>query len=498
MKCPKCGYEIPEGHLLCEKCGSEIKIVPDFEIDVENSISETLSTIADDVSPEDKKKEPESTDSSNVLSKEEQIEEEFFKEPSFFKDKKPTKRGLAFLLLGGAAFFALVVFAVLFIYMNYSVNYQIRKADSLVASGRYDKAIAHIEKGIAINSKNTDLYISKANILFAKGDADGALDIVEDYINNKNVDSETLSDFYGLYIEIFEKEQNYDQINKKLLECPDESIKERYASYMAAAPEFSIPTGSYEGGTSLEINTVSEGTVYYTTDGSVPSKEHGSIYNEPIILEKGEYDVKAVFVNGYGVISDVSGSYYLIDLTAPSEPIVNPESGTYNSSFTISAFSGNVTDSIYYTLDGTDPDEENGILYTDPIKAPLGQSNMCFVAISEDGVASEIVRRSYDFELKANMTGNEAYIYLLNDLYIKGKIADRAGKALNSDGTFSYVYDSMVEISGSGYYYILVEYFTDENNRKAMTGFMYAVDPYTGAAYYFLRDDKGNMSLLPV
>ena len=56
----------------------------------------------------------------------------------------------------------------------------------------------------------------------------------------------------------------------------------------------------------------------------------------------------------------------------------------------------------------------------------------------------------------------------------------------------------MVEISGSGYYYILVEYFTDENNRKAMTGFMYAVDPYTGAAYYFLRDDKGNMSLLPV
>ena len=57
MKCPKCGYEIPEGHLLCEKCGSEIKIVPDFEIDVENSISETLSTIADDVSPEEKKQE---------------------------------------------------------------------------------------------------------------------------------------------------------------------------------------------------------------------------------------------------------------------------------------------------------------------------------------------------------------------------------------------------------------------------------------------------------
>ena len=498
MKCPKCGYEIPEGHLLCEKCGSEIKIVPDFEIDVENSISETLSTIADDVSPEEKLKESTEPDDTGVLSLEEQIEEEFFKEPAFLKDKKFTKRGLAFIMLGGAAFFALVVFAVLFIYMNYSVDYQIRKADSLVASGQYDKAVSHIDKGIGLNAKNPDLYISKANILFAKGDVEGSLDIIEDYINNKNVDSETLSKFYGLYIEIYEKEQDYEQISKKLQECHDDNIRLQYSKYMASAPEFSIPTGSYTGGTILEINTVSEGTVYYTTDGSVPSKEHGIVYNAPIVLEKGEYDVKAVFVNRYGVISDIAGSYYLIDLTAPSEPIVNPESGAYTSPFTVSAFSGNVTDRIYYTLDGTDPDEETGILYTEPFKAPIGQTNMCFVSVSEDGIASEIVRRSYDFELKANMTANEAHIYLLNDLYVKGKIADRAGRATDSNGTYSYVYDSMVEISGNGYYYILVEYFTDENNHKAMTGFVYAVDPYTGEAYYFLRDENGNMSLLPI
>ena len=48
MKCPNCGCEIPDGYLYCEKCGSEIQMVPDFEPEIENSIIETLSTVAED------------------------------------------------------------------------------------------------------------------------------------------------------------------------------------------------------------------------------------------------------------------------------------------------------------------------------------------------------------------------------------------------------------------------------------------------------------------
>ncbi len=46
MKCPNCGEEMKEGHLICEACGNEIRIVPDFEPEIENSITEALSTIA--------------------------------------------------------------------------------------------------------------------------------------------------------------------------------------------------------------------------------------------------------------------------------------------------------------------------------------------------------------------------------------------------------------------------------------------------------------------
>ena len=52
MKCPNCGKDVPEGHLYCEDCGAEIKIVPEFDPEVENRISETLSDMADSINPD--------------------------------------------------------------------------------------------------------------------------------------------------------------------------------------------------------------------------------------------------------------------------------------------------------------------------------------------------------------------------------------------------------------------------------------------------------------
>ncbi len=46
MTCPKCGAKIEEGKLLCGRCGCEIKYVPDFDPELENSIRESMSGVA--------------------------------------------------------------------------------------------------------------------------------------------------------------------------------------------------------------------------------------------------------------------------------------------------------------------------------------------------------------------------------------------------------------------------------------------------------------------
>ena len=45
MKCSKCGCELTEGHLYCDKCGEEIRIVPDYEPEIEREMTETLATL---------------------------------------------------------------------------------------------------------------------------------------------------------------------------------------------------------------------------------------------------------------------------------------------------------------------------------------------------------------------------------------------------------------------------------------------------------------------
>ena len=49
MKCQKCGAEIPEGSLYCEKCGQDIHIVPDFKEFAEKKAEDTVKSMLSDL-----------------------------------------------------------------------------------------------------------------------------------------------------------------------------------------------------------------------------------------------------------------------------------------------------------------------------------------------------------------------------------------------------------------------------------------------------------------
>ena len=57
MQCPKCGEKLNKGRLYCENCGEEIRIVPDFEPEIESRIDIAMSEVAEAVEPEGSQQE---------------------------------------------------------------------------------------------------------------------------------------------------------------------------------------------------------------------------------------------------------------------------------------------------------------------------------------------------------------------------------------------------------------------------------------------------------
>ena len=68
MKCPNCGMELEEGKLLCESCGEEVKIVPDFDIELENELKESISSMLEDIAAQEQTKEAASRTSDDGFS----------------------------------------------------------------------------------------------------------------------------------------------------------------------------------------------------------------------------------------------------------------------------------------------------------------------------------------------------------------------------------------------------------------------------------------------
>ena len=204
----------------------------------------------------------------------------------------------------------------------------------------------------------------------------------------------------------------------------------------------------------------------------------------------------AVFVNDYGIKSNVARNWYMINLTVPEQPEVLLYSGTYNK-LTMIEVTLPENGTVYYTTDGSNPTSDS-LIYTGPIQMPLGKSNFKFVTISEEGVASEIVSRSFDFDLKTEVSVQQAIVNVISALYNRGVLKDLQGHSFEIAGRYIFEYDTIVEIPDLGYYYVLKEFEETASGNKIPTERLYAVEVYTGAPNRLTYDENGQMGLIPL
>ncbi|MCH5258301.1 MAG: chitobiase/beta-hexosaminidase C-terminal domain-containing protein [Lachnospiraceae bacterium] len=476
MKCPHCGNELKEGYLICEKCGEEIQIVPDFEPEIENSITETLSTLAALQEGEDtqaKSREDEETGKNDL------------QEPAVTaEDGRKIWVAVSLIVILIVALISYGAYA----YHVRTIDYRISKAREYAANGSYAEAIDCLEKAYEDYPDVAQILFLEADYYYLQQDNVLAVQVLYRIIERGDFSHEDLEEAYNKIITIYANQGLYGQINELLRNCPEIEIVNMFQSYLALEPEFSYVEGSYAEVIPLKLSSNTAGTIYYTMDGTKPTK-NSLIYTAPIFLESGEYTISAFFINDYGIESEIVSKTYIINLSVPSAPEIALYSGEYTEPMMI-AVEEIEGCKVYYTTDESDPTVDS-VPYTGPIPMPLGKTLFKFVNISDEGVSSEITTRTYVLTLRGAIPTSQAVSNLVTRLVETGYLEDAEGHNKRQSGTLSYRFSSVLRTNDGTDYYTINEYYDDGTGVQSRTDKVFLVNIYTGEAAQLGYDDDG-------
>lgn len=456
MICPECGREIPEGHLYCDVCGMEVRIVPDFEPEVENSITESLSGVVETLTDE----------------QEEEPEGEHEKQKNLFV----LSLGCIFVL----GLIILVAYFSVTVYFR-SAEYRMKTAMVQIEEGDYETALVSLQEALDAGGSFEEIKLEMAACYDALGEEQDYIGSLYELVSHEQVSREKLVQAYDKIIAFYAEKEQYEQVNTLLQNCPEASIQEKYSEYMANMPEFSYVEGAYNEVVPLKILSNTNGHIYFTMDGSNPDR-YSEEYISPIFLETGEYEITAVFINEYGIKSPYAKATYQIDVSMPFAPEVDAYSGDF---FTPQMIHVEAEEGcqIYYTMDGSEPDGLSTI-YNGFLPMPLGDSSFKFAAIDENGVSSEVTVRNYHLEPITDYTKEDAQSVILRYMLDTGRIVDLYGTVSAEDPRrMIYVFACCVNIENEGDFYIFSEYIENPDGSREKTGSYYAVGMYNLPLY---------------
>lgn len=477
MQCPNCSHEIEEGHLICEKCGYEVQIVPVFEPEIEPQIDNEL--ILDETGGSSGTGElpgtVEFTDTEDIF---DPGQTDQMLGVLRIRAGKKIIRNAMIVAVSLAVAAVIIIVSIVSARRAGSLEHQIDRAKDMASQGRYEDAIRSLENIYVSHPEESSLLLLEADYYQALMKNDQAKDTLMRLITRSGYSENDIFAAYDRLIAIYADEGDYSGINALLEDCDYPDVVMAYQNYTAMMPVFSSKPGEYAEALRLKINANTSGNIYYTLDGSVPN-ESSTRYDNPITLDHGEILVSAVFINQYGIVSDVATGLYVISNNIPVEPVVNVDSGEYHEPMLITATIPEGC-TVYYTTDRSRPTVDS-VKYTDPIPMPVKYSNFNFIAITEDGLESDVVVRSYSLSFPGGISYDSAINILKTRLIERGQIEDMEGHSDRAPGRFTYEVISAIPISGQGDYYTIREFYHDGTGQKTPTDTTYIVEIYQGS-----------------
>ncbi|MBQ3392083.1 MAG: chitobiase/beta-hexosaminidase C-terminal domain-containing protein [Lachnospiraceae bacterium] len=189
------------------------------------------------------------------------------------------------------------------------------KAVQCAQEGDYRQAVTLLDRAVSIPHEgpptNERLYLMKAEYLEKDGAYDEALSLAMRVMKNSALESQEYDESWQRIVSICTNTKSFEKLSMLLDGCEKESIRQDYAAFYCIAPRISEPSGNYYDAITVYLTSEAQGSIFYTLDGSEPD-EHSTLYSGNIVLPPGDYTLRAVLVNLYGVRSKpVSAEYHI-------------------------------------------------------------------------------------------------------------------------------------------------------------------------------------------
>lgn len=303
MKCQKCGAEIPEGSLYCEKCGQDIHIVPDFkefaEKKAEDTVKSMLSNLDDDEA--DFGRSPEGAN-----------DEIPYRDTSGSVPEKKHRTGWIRFALIAVLTLILVTAGLAFFNRSSGTDYLFEQAMEAAEHGDIARAVAILEDVSAEDSSDVDVLLYLALLYKDQGDTVKYENLLLQIAGLPFATSEQNAAAYEGLLAIYFESEDYVSMADLLQTCNNLEIREKYIDYCLMIPEFNLDSGYYGTDQLLKITVPGNARIYYTLDETAPNEESFE-YIVPLLLTKGEYHIKVCTVNAHGVWSPISEVNYVIE-----------------------------------------------------------------------------------------------------------------------------------------------------------------------------------------
>ena len=365
MICKKCGAKIQEGCVYCSVCGTEVQLVPDYNLLDEDILS-------------------------GILQKEAIAESQ----KSFFVKKE--KRKLSKIIWGFiCVVLILALLTLFFVFQEIKIRhrntyeYQYQTAEEFLEKGDSENAVSHLKNALELRPDDRQAKEKLLEIYLSKKEDASAIAILEEFVEENKRDKESVQKLIALY----GKNQEYKKINSLCDQVKNSDMLDLFADYMVDQPKFSKISGTYPHPIKISISSAKNYDIFYTTDGKDPAS-YGRLYEGELSLdEEGTTSVCAVAKNEKGICSEPVKAEYTIRYEPPAMPSVTPAGGTYNEPQMITIHVPQEC-TAYYTWDGTTP-SECSFRYAGPLEMPQGNQVLSVILVNSAGLKSSIYRVNY-------------------------------------------------------------------------------------------------------